>query len=235
MNQVRSIRVIGCGGIGGHLAPNLCRFLHAGRDGVHVTLVDGDTFEERNRTRMRITGLGNKALVLARDLAAEFGDVLTIEPVPEYVTRKNVDGIIQTGDLVFLAVDNHRTRHLVDLHCATLPDIALISGGNDGVEAGARGTFGNVQLVHRRGGRPLTNTLGRFHPEIREPDDRSPAELGCTELAAAGAPQLLFTNFAVASAMLNTFYGWLQQEVAYEEVYLDILRNRVLPTERAVE
>ena len=66
----------------------------------------------------------------------------------------------------WLFVDNHRTRRLVDAHCATLADVVLISGGNDGIEDGASGTFGNVQVVRRAGGHALTNGLATFHSEI---------------------------------------------------------------------
>jgi len=228
------IKVVGCGGIGGHLAPNLCHFLYAERRPAHVVLVDGDAYEPRNAGRMRFRTLENKAVAMARELASAFGEVLTLEPVPAYLTPANVATLAESGDVVFLAVDNHQTRHLVDAHCATLPDVTLISGGNDGVEDGAAGTFGNVQVVRRAGGRPLTNTLGRFHPEIEEPADRLPGELSCAELAAAGVAQLLFTNLAVASAMLNAFYALLRDAVRYEEVYLDIAINRVEPVERVL-
>jgi hypothetical protein len=96
------------------------------------------------------------------------------------------------------------------------------------------GTYGNVQIVRRSHGRYLTGSLGRFHPEIREPQDRIPTELGCVELAQAGAPQLLFTNLAVASAMLNGFYAVRQREAEYEEVCLDIVKNRYVPIRRPV-
>lgn len=231
--DVRRIVIVGCGGIGGHLAPNLCRFLHAERRPAHVVLVDGDAYEPRNARRMRFTRLENKAVAMARELADAFGDVLTIEPVPAYVTEANVAAIVTAADLVLLAVDNHRTRHLLDVHCTGLADVLLISGGNDGVEDGETGTFGNVQVVRRVAGQALTSTLGRFHPEIETPADRHPAERGCAELAEAGAPQLLFTNLAVASAMLSAFYGMLRGGVRYEEVYLDIAANRVVPMVRA--
>ncbi len=108
-------------------------------------------------------------------------------------------------------------------------DIVLISGGNDGVTDGMSGTYGNVQIVRRAGGRYETGSLGRFHPEIREPQDHIPDELGCVELAQTAAPQLLFTNLAVASAMLNGFYAVLREEAEYEEVCLDIVKNRYVP------
>jgi hypothetical protein len=229
-----AIKLIGCGGIGGHVAPHLCRFLHAQRCAADVMLVDGDDFEERNRSRMRFTAYDNKAVALARELAAAFGEVLSIEPVPEYVTAANVGVLIEAHDIILLAVDNHATRRLVDVRCAALQDVTLISGGNDGIDDGRDGTYGNVQIVQRAGGRACTHALGDLHPEIRAPRDRLPTELSCTELAQAGAPQLLFTNLAVASTMLNAFYRLWQGGLDYEEVYVDILRNRVVPISRAM-
>jgi hypothetical protein len=231
------IEVIGCGGIGGHLARNLCHFLYAERRPAHVMLVDGDAFEEKNRGRMRFTSLENKAVALAGELARAFGGAtLTIEPLPEYVTPENVATIICEGDVVFLAVDNHATRRLVGRTVEALRDVVLLSGGNDGVvpERGERGSYGNVQVVRREDGAWRTGSLTAFHPEIESATDKLPTELGCAELAQQGAPQLLFTNLAVASAMLNAFYGLLQAEAAYDEVCLDIVKNRVTPIVRTV-
>ena len=229
------ITAIGCGGIGGHLVRHLCHYLHAERRLAHVTLVDGDVFEESNRSRMRFASLENKAVVMARELALAFGAVVTIEPVPEYVTPENAESLVQEGHIVFLAVDNHATRRVVGAAVGRLRDVVLLSGGNDGVEpeAGRRGTYGNVQIVRRTGGVWRTSPLTRHHPEIAEAPPHMPAAPGCGHLATAGAPQLLFTNLAVASAMLNAFHAVLEDRVDYEEVYLDIARNRVLPVERA--
>src|SRR2546428_7988663 len=96
------VKIVGCGGIGGHLAPNLCHFLHAERRRAHVWVVDGDDYEPRNAARMRFSALENKALGTARDLTAEWGDRLTIEPIPAYVTAANVTQVIGEQDLVFL-------------------------------------------------------------------------------------------------------------------------------------
>jgi hypothetical protein len=231
--DILRVDVVGCGGIGGHLAPNLCHLLHAERRVAHVTLVDGDTYEPRNRSRMRFRSAGeNKAVALARDLADAFGDVLTLAPVPEYLTRANAATLLREGDHVILAVDNHATRLLADEHCGRLDDVLLVSGGNDGVEEGTDGTHGNVQIRRREGGRDMTNRLSRFHPEIAAPADRHPGELGCEALAAEGATQLLVTNVAVAAAMLSAYFGLLRGWAAYEEVYLDVRRNRAAAIER---
>lgn len=229
------IKVIGCGGIGGHVARNLCHFLHAERRPTHVTLVDGDAFEERNRARMQFSACENKAVVLARELARAFGGAtLTVEPLPEYVTPENVASIVTEGDLVFMAVDNHATRRLVGRTVETLRDVVLLSGGNDGVapDEDQHGTYGNVQVVRRQAGVWVTSSLTAFHPEIEEATDKLPTELGCADLVRRGARQLLFANLAVASAMLNGFYGLLEARVGYDEVCLDILKNRVTPIAR---
>jgi molybdopterin/thiamine biosynthesis adenylyltransferase len=224
------IKVIGVGGIGCALLPPLCRYLSHGAPPdpssppARVTLVDGDTFEARNAARQAFGALGNKAQVKAAELAREFA-ALSLRAVPEYVQAGNAAAIVRGGDVVFLAVDNHSTRKVVSDACRMLPDVLLISGGNEL-------TDGNVQVYERRGGEDVTLPLTRFHPEIAEPRDRSPAEMSCDELAREGAAQLLFTNLAVASAMLNAFYAWQQGMLAYGEVYLDIVQGRANPVPR---
>ena len=60
--------------------------------------------------------------------------------------------------------------------------------------------------------------MTRFHLEIADPRDQSLHEMSCDELSQQAAPQLLFTNLAVASAMLNAFYAWRQGKLQYGEV-----------------
>jgi molybdopterin/thiamine biosynthesis adenylyltransferase len=211
------IKAIGIGGIGCALLPFLCRYLQYSNEPARVTLIDGDRFERGNAARQAFSGLGNKAEVKAGELAREF-EAVAFRSRPEYVTEDNVARLIGEGEVVFLMVDNHASRHLVSRHVSTLADLSLISGGNDYVD-------GNVQVYIRQGGLDLTPSLARYHPEIAAPGDRNPAELSCEELMAAGAPQLLFANLMVASLMLNAFYGLRQGGLNYSEVYLDILQN----------
>jgi len=222
------ITLIGVGGIGCALAPFLARYLQAerlatGEEG-RITLVDGDDFETRNAARQSFEALGNKAKVKATELDRSFPD-LSFRAIPEYVTPANLSRVIRPGDLVLLAVDNHATRRMVSRRCEELSDVILISGGNDF-------TDGNVQVYVRQGGRDVTLPLTRFHPEIADPKDRSPAEMSCEELAVEAAPQLLFMNLSVASAMLNAFYAWRSGRLLYGEVYLDIVEGRAQPVAR---
>lgn len=220
------IKAVGIGGIGCALLPFLCRYLQYSGAKARLTLIDGDRFERANASRQSFSRLGNKAEVKAQELAQEF-DSLSVRAVPEFVTAANVSRLIKAGEVVFLMVDNHASRKLVSDHAATLAGITLISGGNDFVD-------GNIQVYVRREGRDLTPSLSRYHPEIATPQDRNPADLSCEELMAAGAPQLLFTNLMVAALMLNAFYAWSRDRLAYSEVYLDILESLTRTVARPV-
>ena len=211
------IKAIGIGGIGCALLPFLCRYLQYSGEGARVTLIDGDRFERGNAARQAFSGLGNKAEVKSRELAREY-EALAFRSIPEYVTADNVARLIGADEVVFLMVDNHASRNLVSRHASSLADLTLISGGNDYED-------GNVQVYVRQGGRDLTPSLNRYHPEIASPQDRNPAAMSCEELMAAGAPQLLFANLMVASLMLNAFYALRQGRLSYSEVYLDIVPN----------
>jgi hypothetical protein len=223
----RTLKVIGLGGIGSPVAQALAQFLSASAPGaVPLYLVDGDAFEERNRARVAFQAGGNKAVSKAQELSLVYGHAVTIVPVPRYATPYNLHRLLDNGDCVMLAVDNHQTRKAVSRRCERLSDVLLISGGNDGIENGREGTYGNVMLFERSGGRDVTSPLTRFHPEIARPEDKRPDELGCAALAGS-APQLLFTNLAVAAAMLAAFYGWLTRRGAHEEIFLDISRQQM--------
>jgi len=231
--RIGAVKVIGLGGIGAPLAQALVQFLAYRPPCPTVWLVDGDAYEESNRARVVFETCENKAVVKARELTRATGGRVTVLAVEEYVTPRSVGRLIGDGDVIFLAVDNHASRALVSRRCAALEHVTLISGGNDGVEGGRSGTFGNAQIYLREGGRERTNAITRFHPEIARPADMRPDEDGCAELAPS-APQLLFTNLTVAAAMLGTFHAWLTGTLDWEEVYLDIAQGRMTPVKRAL-
>ncbi|MDD5598634.1 MAG: ThiF family adenylyltransferase [Victivallaceae bacterium] len=216
---MNKINVIGLGGIGGMLIGPLCRFLYFSSDTkCEIVLIDGDKFEEHNTSRQEvgIEGIGrNKAEVWKRRLLAEFK--MPVLSVSEYVTPDNIGTLINDGDTVFLCVDNHATRKLVQERCERLRNVALVSGGNDYFD-------GNVQIFVKRNGRKLTAPITKYHPEIANPRDKRPDELGCDE-EIESSPQLLFANMTAACLMLNAFYALKQGKLDYGEVYFDIRSN----------
>jgi hypothetical protein len=223
--------VIGLGGIGAQLVRGLVPFLHAQADPSTLVLVDGDRFEETNRGRMLFARAGPKAEVLVEELAPAYGGRVSLIPVVEFLTSRSAPRLIGEGDVVFCAPDNHATRRLAERRCARLDEAALFCGGNDGVEGGRSGTFGSALVYLRSGGRDLTHAPSRFHPEIRRPADRLPTDAGCSAQLAS-APQLLFTNMAVAAAMLGSFHAWRAGKLAWEELHLDLHTGRAVPLAR---
>jgi hypothetical protein len=230
--------VIGLGGIGLPLARSIATFLGGicyAVESLEVRLVlqDGDSFQDENTYRMDVPSLGNKAEALGHELLQRIScPNLLVRWVTEFVTPDNVTQAVRNRDCVFLACDNHATRNVVGRCCSTLDQVTLISGGNDGVEDGLRGTSGNVQVHLRRDGRDRTAPLDRFHPEIAAPADRQPHEVSCLELIQAGVPQISFVNLAVASAMCNALLRLMMpvvDEPMYDEVTLDIAAGVSVP------
>ncbi len=235
------IVLIGQGGVGLHLARIWLQFV-AGissamndDDEIYFVLCDGDSFELGNAYRMDIPDYGYKAAELGQELLARLGDQpIHVRWITEYVSHQNVENVINEGDFVLLACDNHATRQLVNERCAhgNLQNVVLISGGNDGVEEALRGTYGNVQVYVRKDGQHQTAPLDRFHPEIGSPADTIPDAMNCLEAAASGTPQISLVNLAVASAMCNAALRLLMPipgERMYDEVALDALDATVVP------
>lgn len=214
-----TIKIIGLGGIGSILSEKISRFINYSNTKANVTLIDGDEYETKNFERQDFSNMGNKAQVKSFELQSKFNNI-EFKSFPFYVNKDVIDTLIEDGDTVFLAVDNHKTRKLVSDYSKSLNNITLISGGNDYVD-------GNVQIYVRKGGEDLTPSLTDYHPEIDEPDDKSPDEMSCQELSAAGEPQLYFTNLAAATLMCCAFYNVLQENYKNSEAYFDITTMKV--------
>lgn len=220
--------VIGLGGIGSWVVQALAPFLNFSQETWTLVLVDGDEYEEKNRTRQCFDELGAKADVQVGWVARRFQKV-RVEPIAQFLSDDGAEGTfpvkdaIRSGDIIFSCVDNHRTRKMIADHCATLRDVALISGGNEY-------TDGNVQVFVRRQGKDLTCRLEKYHTEFITPTDKAPYEMSCEELAAS-SPQLIFTNLTAATLMLNVFYALEQKAFKWDspEVYFDIVANAAVP------
>lgn len=226
------VKFIGLGGIGCIVLEFLGRYLKSQRHipSIRLVLIDGDSFEPANDQRMAFQTLGNKAEVKAAETLKALSPFDgSIVPVSQYVNAANIRDLIKPGDHIVLAVDNHQTRRVVSEHCQTLKEVALFSGGNEGVDPPReRGVYGNVQIYVRKNGRDVTAPLTKFHPEIANATGDLPGGPNCGELALS-TPQILFANQAVASVLCNAFYAYVTGNLHYQEAKFDILENRVLP------
>jgi len=225
----KNLTIVGLGGVGSWLIQALSPFLNYSEDEWDVTLVDGDEYEEKNRTRQAFDKIGPKADIQAEWVDEKYPKV-NVNPIFGYVSHSEEGTspslIIQEDSVVFSCVDNHKTRLLLQKHCETLKNIILISGGNEL-------TDGNIQIFIRKDGENQTPTIYDYHPEIADPTDKSPDEMSCEELAVSH-PQLVVTNLAVASGMLNAFYSIQQGSFnpLFSECYIDVLRNESKSRER---
>lgn len=210
------IVIIGLGGVGSILSERLCRFLNFSKDlTADILLVDGDEYEAKNFERQEFIRMGNKADIKATELTMKFSNI-RFDVFEAFISKDNISEVITEGDIVFLCVDNHKSRMIVSNYCKELKNITLISGGNEY-------TDGNVQIYLRKGGKDLTPDLCAYHPEIQNPDDKLPDEMSCQELSES-EPQLYFTNLGVATFMCWAFYNVVvKEEYERSEVYFDIL------------
>lgn len=223
---MKRIKVIGCGGVGGVLTPILARFLRYRYPETELWFIDGDTYEPRNAERQVFDELVNKAEETARRVRQKFPEIV-VRAVPEYITEASAAGLIREGDVVVAGVDNHRSRKILSDRVGELDNALLISGGNEL-------TRGGLQVYWRKGGvdktLPLTN---EHHPEIANPTDQMPGP-HCLERAVV-EPQLILMNAAVAIGMLNALYAWLEGELDYDEVYIDIISGNVRAVNRRLD
>lgn len=212
------IAIIGLGGIGSVLSNTMARYLDSNPNLLPVTvnLVDGDAYEPKNHSRQEFVGcFGNKATSKSKELQAKFSNLIFNE-YPYFLNEELATEIIKENSVVFVAVDNHKTRKLVSDYAKKLSNITVISGGNEL-------TDGNVQIFIRKDGVDITPSLTDYHPEIENPQDKSPVEMSCEELSKA-EPQLFFTNFLVAGHMCSAFYNIIEKNnVKISEVYFDLL------------
>lgn len=223
-----NIVVIGLGGVGTILSGAICRYInYTHNEDCIMLLVDGDHYEPKNLERQEFTQMGNKAESKAHELEVRF-DKIQFETYNSYINESNISDVIKEDDIVFLCVDNHKSRMIINNYCKTLNNVTLISGGNEL-------TDGNAQVYVRKGGVDLTPDLCAYHPEIANPEDKLPDEMSCEELSQS-EPQLYFTNMGVATSMCWAFYNSVvKNQHERSEVYFDMERMTMDSKVRVVQ
>jgi len=222
------IVVVGLGGVGSILIERLARFLHYSvKTKSELILVDGDMYEAKNSERQEFADFGLKSDVKANEIKVQYSNI-QVSSTPVFVDAANIGFIIKENDVVFVCVDNHKTRNIISEYTRNVPNIVVISGGNELLD-------GNVQIYVRKDGKDITPHLGAYHPEIATPKDRLPSEMSCEELANS-EPQLYFTNLWVATIMCSAFYNAvIKNELKASEIYFDLKHMSTVSHERAVK
>ena len=212
-----NLHIIGLGGIGSHLLFPLIQYLNYEKKNVFesIILTDGDSYEQKNVNRQFITGLQeNKAVSQAKYYREMFEDI-KITFFDQYITKENINSLIQDGDVVLLCVDNHKTRKVLEDFSETVQNTTIISGGNEL-------TDGNVMIIHKRNNIYETPKFSEIHEELLNPTDKSPDEMSCEELEKS-APQISIVNAAMADVMRQSLYGMMNEGIRFYEVMINVL------------
>lgn len=250
MSKEFRVILVGAGGVGIRLAEDLARMLEYQAPGSGMIIVDGDTFEDKNRARQNFDVMGNKAEVLAARLTAqEFNNTLFL-PLPQWVveTVENTAGedeapdletkvaaseLLGDGDIVFAVVDNFAARKLLFDVASTIDNIDVFTGGND------EALFGSIYHYQRRNGEDITHHPVVFHDEYDNPPDRNPGEMSCQERAEIdGGTQTIAANAGVAAYLLARASQVMFDETfdpgPESEIYFDLGKGKALPHNRSV-
>jgi adenylyltransferase/sulfurtransferase len=123
-----SVAIIGCGGLGTHIADNLVR---AGVG--HLKLVDRDHVELNNLQRQTLFDEQDAAAALPKAEAAarrlrRINSQVRVEPLAIELGRANVEAVIGDVDVVLDGSDNFDTRYLINDACVKL-GVPWIYGG----------------------------------------------------------------------------------------------------------
>ena len=241
MSTERRFILVGAGGIGTWLAAGLVRLLEWKFPGSALIIVDGDTFEEKNKERQDFIKLGNKAVVKAAELVPQFPNT-TIIPLAKWVVDDNFAGVtdddspkitasqlIRENDVVFAVVDNFAARKIIFDAASKLNNVDVFTGGNDD------DLFGSIYHYQKRDGVEITAHPAEYHPEYNNPPDKNPGELSCQERAEIdGGTQLLATNMAVAAMILGRINHIIvdKQNPEISEIYFDLGLGKAEPYDR---
>lgn len=231
--------VVGCGGNGAYLIPNMLRQLSiqnkrlelAGHPQHKVVLIDADVVEDKNLTRQNFvrTDVGrNKAEVMAVRYGRAFG--VEIDYIPEYIESseqlitivKSYKKGVNRNPVFIGAVDNNKTRVLINGAFTHFAKSFWIDAGNEewGGQVVCGFNFANKQPEKGNKNPHLFHlpSVIELYPEVGNAQDKLPTELSCAEHAVS-SPQNIFTNMT-ASNLLMGFVNTILTAQAAEGVGL---------------
>ncbi len=127
-----SVAIIGLGGLGGTVVEILAR-LGVG----HLTLVDGDVFDESNLNRQLLSSpgrLGQKKAPAAGQRVREINPAVTVRVIEEFLTADNAAAILAGVQLAVDCLDTIAARFVLEEGCrlAVIPMVSAAIAGTSG-------------------------------------------------------------------------------------------------------
>lgn len=102
--------------------------------------------------------------------------------------------------VIFLAVDNVKTRYEISKYAELFKNVLVINGGNEK-------TTGHVTIYERRSYQALDPNIYEIFDNIRPDVDKRPDEISCTTVSPKH-DQIAITNNWIALAMMEFFRHW---------------------------
>ncbi len=189
-----NIYIIGAGGVGSWLVEAMARLV----DVMYITVIDGDTLEEKNLDR-QLFGEGeigkNKAEALSSRLGCKFVDQWYS---PYSIKHTN-------HDWIFCCVDNSPSR-LDCLKAADMSECKVIIAANE-----VHSSEAYVYLPQWQGNPRLDPRL--YYPELMADTTGHPgqAAAGCTGEAQRSNRQLVTANFMAAALATHLYVVWAME------------------------
>ena len=212
--------IIGCGGTGGNFVRDFARFLYAREKEagtvLKITLVDGDTVEERNIARQpfSVEDIGkNKAQALCEAVYEVFG--LSFEFCTEYLEDSNkLKQLCMNGYLPIIigAVDNHAARIVMHEFFDSCHSCIYFDSANEF-------SCGELAVGARLNGYTLFPDRAWYFRNILKETFKKRSEMGCEELNQV-APQHIVTNVFAANLLLMNVAQLLTQKKLNGGLYL---------------
>jgi molybdopterin/thiamine biosynthesis adenylyltransferase len=187
--------VIGAGGIGSWLIPQLAMLLNYESK---VYVVDADKLEEKNLSRQLYdyNDIGKSKAEAICSRYAHLGPSLI--PVNDWLTEGS--SFITENSHILVCVDNHHARRSAVLKADETQSF-LVSGANEYFTADA--------YVYHPDWRETANDPRVWCPEILTNNSGSPIQAeGCTGHAQESTPQLVVANATAASFMMRLLMFW---------------------------
>lgn len=204
------IYIVGVGGVGSWLAEAMVRLV----DPILVTLIDGDTLEQKNLDRQLFTkdqiGM-NKAVAL--------GAKLGCRGIDQFFNPLLIN--LSEDDWIMCCVDNNPGRMAV-LQAADATGCKVVFAANEVHSSEAYvyfGTWQDNQLLDPR----------YFYPEIATDNSGNPESerIGCTGEAQIANRQLVTANFMAAALAAHLYVVWAMERHKLESESLPYLPTRL--------
>ena len=196
--QRKTVAVIGCGGLGGHIIELLARV------GVGtLRVVDGDVFDCTNLNRQLLSReavLGKSKALEAAERVRSVNSQVAVEAVPEFLTENNAQTILSGCDAVVDGLDSIAARRVLAMACRRA-GIPYVYGAISGWVAQAAVSM------------PGDNLIGKLFPdevEIRDKSVLSFTPALCASMQASLCVKLL-TGRAVETGTIF-YFDLLNQE-----------------------